>query len=222
MARDISREGNGRFARTFTPAVPPASSDVPVSAPPSSSGARPGSSAAPAYGEMLAHLHAVQAATPSSGDVSAVPRWTIRDLDGVRPLRTGRPLTADESLTLMKDGEFEGAEVVTASGDTVQVWVSRDTGTQICLKDGKLHSVDDSPAMICPDGTRMWYERGSLHRQGGKPAIVTPDGTRYWFEHGVPQAAQQPGGPLTHREVSVPNRLLLWFARMRNVSRIAS
>lgn len=37
---------------------------------------------------------------------------------------------------------------------------------------GRLHSVDDKPARILPDGTREWYHHGELHRDGGLPAVI--------------------------------------------------
>ena len=45
---------------------------------------------------------------------------------------------------------------------------------------GKLHSYNDMPAVIYPDGTKLWCKHGKLHRGNGLPAMISSTGTNYW------------------------------------------
>jgi len=54
---------------------------------------------------------------------------------------------------------------------------------QLRYQNGKLHSYNDLPAIIYPDGTQFWYQNGELHRLDG-PAIIYPDGTQLWYQNG--------------------------------------
>ena len=48
--------------------------------------------------------------------------------------------------------------------------------------DGQLHSHNDQPSNIWPDGTKFWYRNGKLHREDG-PAIEYPDGSKHWYRN---------------------------------------
>lgn len=71
---------------------------------------------------------------------------------------------------------------------------------------GKLHSINDEPAIITKYDYRMWYYADNLHRVDDKPAVIIPrsfnawsdviintehvptfffDNSREWFRHGV-------------------------------------
>jgi len=52
-------------------------------------------------------------------------------------------------------------------------------------KEGKLHSFDDLPALVFPDGTKRWYKEDKIHRDNDLPAIIHPDGTKYWCKDDV-------------------------------------
>jgi hypothetical protein len=55
----------------------------------------------------------------------------------------------------------------------------------ICFyKDNKLHSYNDEPAVIRPNGTKEWYQNGKLHRDGDLPAVVWDDKTMFWYKDG--------------------------------------
>ena len=58
---------------------------------------------------------------------------------------------------------------------------------------GVLHSFDDKPAEIRPNGTQIWYKNGKTHRDGDLPAIIWADGVRVWCQNGY-----------THRENDLP------------------
>lgn len=49
--------------------------------------------------------------------------------------------------------------------------------------DGNLHSEDDEPSCVYPDGTRWWYRNGQIHRDGG-PAVIWSNGVEEWFQNG--------------------------------------
>jgi hypothetical protein len=49
---------------------------------------------------------------------------------------------------------------------------------------GQLHSFDDKPAIVFPNGTKMWYKNGAYHRDNDNPAIVHSDGTKSWWKNG--------------------------------------
>lgn len=54
-----------------------------------------------------------------------------------------------------------------------------------CAINGKLHSIDDLPAVIYTDGTRFWYENGKISRKGDKPAVVWANGVIEYWEDGL-------------------------------------
>jgi hypothetical protein len=54
---------------------------------------------------------------------------------------------------------------------------------------GKLHSFNDQPAIIWPDGTQQWYRHGEIHRCNDLPADINVDDgngnrTMRWYRHG--------------------------------------
>lgn len=60
-------------------------------------------------------------------------------------------------------------------------------------KNGRIHSENDQPAMIFPDGAKMWYKNGEIHRDNDLPAVILSDGTQEWYKVG-----------LLHRENDLP------------------
>ena len=48
----------------------------------------------------------------------------------------------------------------------------------------KIHSFDDKPARIYPDGTKKWYCNDNLHRDERMPAIIYPDCEQHWYQYG--------------------------------------
>jgi len=49
-------------------------------------------------------------------------------------------------------------------------------------ENGKLHSYNDLPAIIRPNGTKVWFKHGLKHRENNLPAIIYPIGTKeYWI-----------------------------------------
>ena len=48
---------------------------------------------------------------------------------------------------------------------------------------GLLHSFDDNPAVIYPNGHKRWYQNGKIHRGNDLPAIVYADGEKCWYQH---------------------------------------
>ncbi len=51
------------------------------------------------------------------------------------------------------------------------------------LPTGKLlHSFDDKPAIVCPNGHKEWYHHGLQHRENG-PAVIFDNGIKnyYWY-----------------------------------------
>lgn len=56
-------------------------------------------------------------------------------------------------------------------------------GYRYTTVDGELHSVDDAPAMVYPDGTQWWYRGGKVHRDGAA-AILWHNGVEEWFQDG--------------------------------------
>jgi hypothetical protein len=50
---------------------------------------------------------------------------------------------------------------------------------------GRLHSVDDAPAVEFWNGTRDWFAFGVRHRGNGLPARVHWDGSEEYWENGV-------------------------------------
>jgi hypothetical protein len=57
--------------------------------------------------------------------------------------------------------------------------------------DGRLHSVNDQPAVVYTDGTKWWYKQGQIHRDGG-PAVVHPNGVEEWWQN---NKRHRTGGP---------------------------
>lgn len=80
------------------------------------------------------------------------------------------------------------------SDDTKEPGIERldlGRGMSMVHKDKKMHSVDDQPAVIYPDGTKWWYRDGVLHRDNG-PAVVWENGVEEWFRDGVRDRADGP------------------------------
>lgn len=48
---------------------------------------------------------------------------------------------------------------------------------------GKLHSIDDQPAIVLRNGAKLWYKNNVLHRENG-PAIIRPNGSELWMFEG--------------------------------------
>lgn len=56
---------------------------------------------------------------------------------------------------------------------------------QLCTLNGRLHSIDDLPAVIHGNGVREWFSHGELHRENDLPAIVRSDAEEYeWYFRG--------------------------------------
>lgn len=49
---------------------------------------------------------------------------------------------------------------------------------------GELHSINDQPAEIWPNGSKYWCKNGKLHRDGDKPAIICNNGSQFWYKNG--------------------------------------
>ena len=49
---------------------------------------------------------------------------------------------------------------------------------------GVLHSFEDKPATVLPNGATMWFKMGQIHRGCDKPAVIYSNGTRLWFTLG--------------------------------------
>jgi hypothetical protein len=59
------------------------------------------------------------------------------------------------------------------------------SGRHICnkiCKHHQPHSVNDLPAVVCPDGSQYWYKEGVYHRDGDLPAQIYSNGDQYWFK----------------------------------------
>ena len=50
---------------------------------------------------------------------------------------------------------------------------------------GKLHRINDLPAIEYANGTKAWYKNGKCHREMDKPAFEYADGTKRWYIHGT-------------------------------------
>ena len=57
--------------------------------------------------------------------------------------------------------------------------------------DGKMHSVDDEPAVVYADGTKWWYRENEIHRDAG-PAVVWSNGTQEWWQNNRRHRADGP------------------------------
>jgi hypothetical protein len=73
--------------------------------------------------------------------------------------------------------------------------------------DGKnrLHSFNDLPAILAPDGIKYWFEHGKFHRTT-RPAITEPNGKYHWFIKGkqyCPNKEFQEAANLTDDEMIV-------------------
>lgn len=55
-------------------------------------------------------------------------------------------------------------------------------GHKSCTRDeqGRLHSIDDEPAIIFSTGTKMWYEHGKLHRNNAPAVVYNTTLVEYW------------------------------------------
>jgi hypothetical protein len=62
-------------------------------------------------------------------------------------------------------------------------WFEDGFGNKFYYVDGKLHSVNDEPGAIWPDGTKSWYKEGRWHRETG-PAWIYPDGRKFYYFKG--------------------------------------
>ena len=49
---------------------------------------------------------------------------------------------------------------------------------------GKLHSVNNLPAVIYINGYQEWWRNGKRHRNGGLPAVVYANGDQEWWHNG--------------------------------------
>lgn len=67
--------------------------------------------------------------------------------------------------------------------DEPKVLIHEEGGYRHVTVGGQLHSIDDAPACLYPDGTQWWYREGKLHRVGG-PAVVYGLGIEEWWEYG--------------------------------------
>jgi hypothetical protein len=56
-------------------------------------------------------------------------------------------------------------------------------GVTYCYRYGKLHSVNDRPAVIF-DGTRQWFRYGNLHRDNDLPAVINDEIRMSWYWNG--------------------------------------
>ena len=69
----------------------------------------------------------------------------------------------------------------------IKVIVSKDTNNIVTVKyynkDGKLHNINDKPAIVSSDGTRMWYHNGEKHRDGDKPAVIYGNGDKLFYKN---------------------------------------
>lgn len=64
-------------------------------------------------------------------------------------------------------------------------------GTSIKYKNEIVHSDNDEPAIIYPNGTRQWFCNGFEHRLYG-PSTVFPGGSERWCCNGVPHRTDGP------------------------------
>ncbi len=58
------------------------------------------------------------------------------------------------------------------------------SGKKIWCYRGKLHRDNDLPAVIYSNGERHWYQNGKLHRDNDLPAMIYSDGTQHWYRYG--------------------------------------
>jgi antitoxin component YwqK of YwqJK toxin-antitoxin module len=49
---------------------------------------------------------------------------------------------------------------------------------------GKLHSVNDLPAIIHANGTKYWYCNDKIHRENDLPAIIYANDNKHWYCNG--------------------------------------
>ena len=91
---------------------------------------------------------------------------------------TKRNQTAAEEITIIR--EIVGDELKNTHTKVVEK-----NGNVYWYVEGKLHSVDDKPAVITHHGNNYWYSKGAIHRDGDLPAVVTGHGNLRWFKNGI-------------------------------------
>jgi hypothetical protein len=65
-----------------------------------------------------------------------------------------------------------------------QGWITNSSGNKRHYVDGKVHSINDEPAIIWINGLKAWCKEGRYHRELG-PAYIRLDGYKaYYFENG--------------------------------------
>jgi hypothetical protein len=57
---------------------------------------------------------------------------------------------------------------------------------RICTVFGRLHSIEDEPAVTCTNGQRIWIRAGLGHRGGGKPSMTFGATYERWCAGGAP------------------------------------
>jgi hypothetical protein len=64
-------------------------------------------------------------------------------------------------------------------------------GSKWWYKDDELHRDNDDPAVVHPNGTMMWYKNGKCHRDNGLPAIISATGGDLWYVNGIYLSGKQ-------------------------------
>lgn len=63
--------------------------------------------------------------------------------------------------------------------------VIKSNGDKEWRKNNFLHRDNDLPAIIKKNGDQYWYQNGEIHRDNDQPAIVKKNGCRYWYKNGL-------------------------------------
>lgn len=60
------------------------------------------------------------------------------------------------------------------------VWVDELRITKLC---GKIHSIDDAPALFNKHGFKAWHINGKRGRNCDLPSVITSVGDQYWYKN---------------------------------------
>jgi hypothetical protein len=63
-----------------------------------------------------------------------------------------------------------------------QGWITNEWEAKEHFVDDKLHSIDDEPSVIEPNGYKSWHKEGKTHRETGPARIRISGDKEYYFE----------------------------------------
>ncbi len=73
--------------------------------------------------------------------------------------------------------------------------------------DGDLHSINDEPAVIFPNGSQMWFKYNMIHRENGPAAIHIKDDGKHeeWYKEGKCHREDGPAAIRPHGNYWIEN-----------------